>query len=143
MYLVKVSVKNSQIEGKGVFADEDIAQGDIVWKFDPQHDLTISQEDFERLDKNMQSEIRKIGYMSPTSNNWVYPPEDDPARFTNHSDSSNNLSVVFDRHISDEPIFIVNKDIEKGEELTNNYIEFDDAIKNVKPAWMYMKAVGE
>jgi uncharacterized protein len=63
MYLFKTFVQDSSIEGKGVFAGEDIAKGDIVWKFDPHHDLTLSQEDFEKLDKQAQLEIRKIGYL--------------------------------------------------------------------------------
>lgn len=136
MYLYRTSVKESLIEGRGVFAMESIIKGSVVWKFDHQHDCTMSQEDFEDLDNNMRSEIRKIGYVSPTSHNWVYPPENDPARFTNHSSSSNNLSAVFDPHVSSEPFFVANRNILEGEELTNNYGEFDESIKNAKPMWM-------
>jgi SET domain-containing protein len=65
----------------------------------------------------------------------VYPPKDDTACFTNHS-HSNNLSAVFDRRISVEPIFVANRDIKKGEELTDNYLEFGTELKDEKPSWL-------
>lgn len=136
MYLFKVLIMKSGIEGSGVFADQDIPKGSIVWKFDPDHDLTLPLEDFERLDLETRADVRKVAYVSPTSNQWVYPPKNDPARYTNHSETSNNLSAVFNRNISNEPFFIANTEIAKGTELTVNYKEFDDSIKDAAPNWM-------
>ena len=136
MYIFKTLVTKSGIEGSGVFADQDIPKGSIVWKFDSDHDLILSFEDFEKLDPETKAEIRKIAYVSPTSGQWVYPPKDDPARYTNHSEISNNLSAAFDPNVSGEPFFIANKEIEKGTELTVNYKEFDDSIKHTTPDWM-------
>jgi hypothetical protein len=65
---------------------------------------------------------------------YVYSPENDPALFTKHS--NNNLSAVFDNSVSDGPFFVVNKEINIEKEITNNYLEFDDAIKNYKLEWM-------
>ena len=136
MYIFKILITKSGIEGSGVFANQDIPKGSIVWKFVPDHDLTLSLEDFEKLDSETKAEIRKVAYVSPTSGRWVYPPKSDPARYTNHSEISNNLSATFDRTISDEPFFVTNTDVTKGTELTVNYKEFDDSIKQTIPDWM-------
>ena len=136
MYLFKTSIANSTIEGMGVFADEDIQTGSVVWKFNPNHDLSLSPEAFQELNADAQTEIRKVAYVSPTSSKWIYPPQGDPARYTNHSETSNNLSAVFDQTISDEPFFVANKNIPKGTELTVNYTEFDASIKQAVPEWM-------
>jgi SET domain-containing protein len=136
MYMVKTLIAESGIEGSGVFADQDIPKGTVVWKFDPNYDLTLSLDDFGKLDSEAKAEIRKVAYISPTSGRWVYPPANDPARYTNHSETSNNLSAVFDSDTSSEPLFIAKTEIAKGTELTVNYIEFDDSLKQAVPSWM-------
>lgn len=136
MYLCKVAIKQSGIEGKGVFSEENIGKNDIVWKFDPNHDRTLPTDEYEILDDATKAGIRKVGYVSSTTGKWVYPPEGDPARFTNHSETANNLTAKFDREVSDEPFFIANRDIAKDEELTVNYTEFDASIKQGRPEWM-------
>lgn len=141
MYLKKVEVKTSGIEGLGVFAIEAITKGDIVWKFDPNHDHTLSAEEYDVLDDKTKMEIRKVAYVSPTTGKWVYPPKNDPARFTNHTGANNNLTTKFDPSISDEPFFVANRDIAPGEELTVNYVEFDASIKDGRPetVWHSLK----
>lgn len=135
MYLLPVEIKESKVHGKGVFALVKISKGQIVWKFDVSHDKVMSVTEFGALDSDHQSELKRVAYLSPTSNRYVYPPENDPARFTNHS-SNNSLSVLIDQKISEEPCFIANRDIQSGEELTNNYTEFDESIKTFKPEWI-------
>ena len=80
----------------------------------------------------------KVAYLSSASNQYVFPPENDPALYTNHDALNNNLSVTVDPTISSEPFFIANRDILPEEELTNNYHEFDEAIKlkEVIPDWL-------
>lgn len=125
MYLIKVTAKKSSIHGKGCFTLEDIKSDDIVWKFDPNHDRTLTRAEFDALSDKNKKEIRRVAYISKHTNRWVYPPANDPALFTNHS-KENNLSAVFNDSISEEPFFVANRDIKAGEELTNNYTEFDD-----------------
>ncbi|MCX6897046.1 MAG: SET domain-containing protein-lysine N-methyltransferase [Verrucomicrobia bacterium] len=136
MYLIPTVVKKSVIEGSGVFADADIGDGEIVWKFSPINDLTMTTEDYDGLDEAGQAEIRKVGYVSPASGQWVYPPVGDAARYTNHSETNNNLTAVFDVAVSDEPFFVARRDIIRSEELIVNYVEFDASIKKMKPEWM-------
>ena len=135
MYLVKIETKESIIDGKGVFALENIRKGVVVWKFDPNHDKTLTSVQFDEADKAVKEELRRVAYLSKNTGRWVYPPENDPARFTNHS-KENNLSVLLDESISEEPIFIANRDITAGEELTNDYTEFDDLTEEVEQDWL-------
>lgn len=136
MYLRIVAIKQSGIEGKGDFTEEDIIEGNIVWKFNAQHDHALPVENYEKLNETDKADIRKVGYVSPTSSKWVYPPDGDPARFTNHSETNNNLTAKFDRTISCEPLFVANRDITQGEELIVNYVEFDASIQQGRPIWM-------
>lgn len=136
MYLQKVMVKTSNIEGRGVFTEENITMGDIVWRFDAHRDRVLTQEQYELLDEAEKADIRKVGYVSPTTNLWVYPPEEDAARFTNHSEINNNLTAKFDRNVSSESFFVAKRDIKQGEELVVNYFEFDASIKQGRPEWM-------
>lgn len=124
MYIVPIEIKESQINGKGVFTTGKIFKGKMVWKFDSGNDKTLSIDQFNALDNKSRARLERIAYLSPSSNRYVYPSENDPARFTNHS-TKNNLSVVFNSDISEEPYFVANRDIQIGEELTNNYLEFD------------------
>jgi SET domain-containing protein len=130
MYVVPVKIDRSDIEGRGVFALSDITEGEIVWKFKNGHDKKISEQEYKKLDEK----TKNTGYLSTSSGLYVFPPEGDPACFTNHS-KNNNLNTVFDPKISEEPYFIANRDIKKGEELTNNYLEFDKVTQNLKPDW--------
>lgn len=123
-------IKDSPIEGKGVFANESIQKNEIVWMFDPGHDKTLSKEDYENLSDLEKEKLQRIAYLSQTSGLYVLPPEGDAANYTNHDSENNNLSVVIDISLSTEPYFVANRKINTGEELTNNYNEFDKAIKS-------------
>lgn len=136
MYLVKIEVKDSPIHGKGVFAHEHIKRGTIMWKFDPTHDKFLSPEEFNKLSEEERAELQRVAYLSGRTNRWVYPPKDDPALFTNHSPDNNNMSAIFDETVSDEPVFVANRDIAEGEELTNNYFEFDAHPEEQTGKWI-------
>jgi len=138
MYLFPVTVKESAIEGTGVFSVGAINKGAVVWKYVPEHDQTLSQEEYAKLDTAGKEYMEKVAYLSPTSGHCIFPPEDDPALYTNHDASNHNLSVVMDITISPEPYFVTNRDIAPGEELTNNYHEFDTSIskKESVPNWL-------
>lgn len=134
MYKIAISTGDSEIEGKGVFAAQNISKGTIVWIFTEEHDLLFTQPEFEQLSAEDKELLHKIAYLSPWTGLWVSPPKDDPARYTNHS-TENNLTVVYDANISPEPYFIANRDIAEGEEITNNYHEFDAITRQTKPDW--------
>ena len=134
MYTVKVKVSASNIEGRGVFTLEDIPKSKIVWQYKEGYDLKLSPEEFKVLPVKDKSNMEKTGYLSPWTGFWIFPPQHDPAQYTNHS-NTNNLSIKYDIAISSEPCFIANRNINKGEELTNNYHEFDKITQETKPDW--------
>lgn len=135
MYVVPVEVKKSSIDGKGVFAKETIAQGSIVWQYTEGHDKKISVEDFAKLSDSTRELFKKVGYLSEQSGKWVMPPENDAACFTNHSINANTASV-FNSQVSDELVFVATRDIKAGEEITNNYLEFDQDSKPESFDWL-------
>ncbi len=134
MYRVPVEIANSNIEGKGVFATQNIAKDALVWVFVAGHDITMTVDEHEALSTSEKELIDKTGYLSPWSKLWIFPPQGDPAQYTNHS-NKNNLTVVYDESVSSEPYFVANRDIVVGEELTNNYHEFDQITRSKRPAW--------
>lgn len=135
MYLFPVETKASTINGTGVFALQKINKGEIVWKFDKNYDKVLSIDEYNTISRELKEELYHIAYLSPTTNRYVYPPTDDPAKFTNHS-RNNNLTAIIDKNISEEPYFIANRDIEVGEEITNNYEEFDVVLKSHRPDYI-------
>ncbi|MFM2340047.1 MAG: hypothetical protein RLZZ360_683 [Candidatus Parcubacteria bacterium] len=135
MYQIPVEIKASKINGQGVFALSLIPKGTLVWIFDENHDKTLVKEDFDKLSPEEQLALRRVAYLSATTGRWVYPPENDPALYTNHS-PDNNISVAFDKNLSQEPFFVANQDISIGEEITNNYHEFDSLASQSKQTWL-------
>jgi uncharacterized protein len=136
MYLVPVSIKKSSIDGDGVFAESNISESTIVWKYTDGHDIKMTREVFNSLDADRKKKLQRIAYLSPTTDLWVMPPDNDPACFTNHSLNTFNTSVVVDKSVSDEPFFVANRDISTGEEITNNYLEFDENSTTDKFKWL-------
>lgn len=134
MYTIDVEIAKSKIDGLGVFSLVDIPNSKIVWIFKKDHDKRITKNEFLKLSNTDKEHLNKTAYFSPWSKFWVYPPNNDPAEYTNHSES-NNLSVMFDKSVSPEPYFVANRDIKRGEELTNNYKEFDEMTRLSKPEW--------
>jgi len=101
----QVVVKNSKIEGKGVFATHDFKKGDIVIKWDVSHQLTSKQ--VERLSKNEKK------YVAFLDNKYVLMQP--PACYVNHSCDANTYAKNF--------CDIAKRYIETGEEITGNYSE--------------------
>jgi SET domain-containing protein len=116
MLTVKTRVHLSPIEGLGLFANEIIRAGQIIWEFHPIFDTTYSQEEFERLPGAAKPHIRKYSYFCPEKQKWILCGDD--ARFMNHSDTPNTFEEPGNRTIAV-------RDIAIGEELTCDYRQFD------------------
>ena len=120
MLLVKTKLGLSNINGIGLYADEFIPKGTLVWRFEEKLDLKLcepayqalkTQYDFETLDKYI--------YKSRVSGCFILCTDD--ARFINHSNKPNTL----DTQEGDEGVTIAVRDIRPGEEITSNYESFD------------------
>jgi uncharacterized protein len=121
MLLVKTKIAPSSIEGIGLFADEFIPSGTPIWRLQQGFDLEAAPADLQVLPAQARETFLKYAYLRPSSNTYILGFDD--ARFFNHSDTPNTISI-------DTPDGTVNadiaaRDINKGEELTTDYRLFD------------------
>jgi len=125
--LVKTLIRPSRIQGTGLFADEFIKKGTIVWRWEEGFDLRVPEEDLKKLSGPARDTFLKYCYFSKRSNRFVLCFDD--ARFINHSDTP-NLKNVFAPDAG-EDFDIAVRDIHPGEEITGDYKEGDPRCLNL------------
>lgn len=123
---VKTYLAPSEIEGLGLFADERITKGSVVWRYDPPLDIEISKADFDLLPVVAKGFVERYGYYDTRVNMFVVCGDD--ARFMNHSDDP-NVAGVYPDDENVEGIDIALRDIEIGEEITCDYATFDGRME--------------
>ena len=123
MLLVKASAKPSTIQGIGLFADERIPKGTIIWKFDPRFDLVFDPGEVEKFPELQRQLFDTYSYVDKNTGKYIYSIDD--SRFENHSSVHDNVDSTSD-------VDIAKRDIEIGEELLSNYRTFDaeEAVSN-------------
>lgn len=114
MLLVKTYLDKSPIEGLGVFAEEDIPKGTIVWEFTPGLDIIV--EDHGYLPKVQWDFLEKYSFWDKQTNQWILSADND--KFTNHSDDPNTRPKRSGK-------MVALRDIKAGEEITANYYDID------------------
>lgn len=132
MLLVKTAVKQSEIAGMGLFADQDIKKGDIIWKYTPETCNVFTQEQFQVLLNSFHKTEKELikyyliyTYYQKFLNGVVLCL--DNGRFVNHSESPN---LGGPSHLSPDVAWqysVALRDIKKGEELTENYNNYDSS----------------
>jgi hypothetical protein len=122
MLLVKTKVKNSQIHGLGLFADEFIPKGTVIWKFTSGFDLKFTKEQILSFPDLLQIFIYTYAWKSKKSELYCHAVDD--GRFFNHSENPNSLSEY--RDDEEESVNVALRDIQIGEEITDNYSSFED-----------------
>ena len=114
MLLIETELKHINDEvGAGVFATKRIPKGTIVWVQDPM-DQVFPPEKLEEMHPLLRAGVERYAYGDHHGNMvlcW------DLARFFNHCCESTCLGLDF-------PFEIVVRDIEAGEELTDDYGTF-------------------
>lgn len=119
MLLVKTRVLASPIEGVGLFADEPIAKGAVVWRFEPDIDLVVPEARVAALPEAARAFFSR--YAFPCS---FFPGGlllgFDNTRFVNHS-TTPNLD-------NKGPETIALHDIAQGQELTTDYGELEEGF---------------
>lgn len=113
MLCVKTVLKQSSIHGIGLFADEDIKKGTIVWRYNPLIDIILSQREIDSLKEGCRNQILNYSFKTKDGD---YVLVSDDNRFINFSIEP-NIDDVADI----ESPSIANRDIKKGEELTCDY----------------------
>jgi SET domain-containing protein len=121
MLLVKTRIGPSIIHGTGLFADEPIPKGTMVWRFTPGFDLTFTNEQLLGFAPLVQIYIYKVGWRSKKSGRYCFSSDD--GRFFNHSNEPNCLSEYRDGE--EEAVTIARRDIAAGEEMTDDYSSFE------------------
>lgn len=125
MLLISTSVAPSAIEGLGVFADEYVSRGSLIWKLNPKFDIFVNEMELGALPRHMQSYLARYSY--PHLELAGYRVIDvDNGKYMNHS-----LTPNTDFRIFDEGYALV--DIAPGDEITCNYHEFDPGFIGFMP----------
>lgn len=120
MYLKKVIVKNSGIQGKGYFASEDIPLGTIVY-FYSKDDIFYSKKEFNSLEINEMNSLMDKA-VEDEFGNWVLTKT---GPYTNHSCDPNIYPIFAEGNYFD----IAVKNISSGDEITIDYSMFFSSTK--------------
>lgn len=120
MMLVKTLIQSSSIQGNGIFADEPVKKGQIIWEFVTGFDVEFTIAQIDALPPIGQAYLERYTYPHPTKAG-VRILDGDSGRFMNHADAP-NTDFSFANH------GIATKDIAVGEEITCNYNEFAGEI---------------
>lgn len=122
MLLVKTKIKESDIHGIGLFADQFIPEGTKIWKFTKGFDQRFTKEQVLNFPDLAQIFLYK--YSSLSRKSGLYLLCADYGNFFNHSDTSNALTV--DEEGEEEPVVVAIRDIQPDEEITDNYSSFEE-----------------
>ena len=116
MLLVKTYLDKSAIHGLGVFAGERIRKGTKIWRFVEGFDHAYSPKQFAKLPKPAREFLKNYGYR--VDGEILFTVDND--RHINHSEDPNTFLK--------SGYAIARRNIAKGEEITNDYREFDAAL---------------
>ena len=127
--MIKASLKPSRIDGGGIglFADQDVPKGTLVWKYNPLFDIHFNLKTVQNMSEIEQNFIKEYAFLSQDSGKYTLSI--DNARFWNHSSVHDNLEDVADSGDIEAPT-IAKRDIKAGEELLINYRTIDTADMN-------------
>lgn len=95
----------------------------------------MTPEAFDALPIERQTALKRTAYLSDKTNRWIIPPDNDPACYTNHSMHANTITK-YDPAISEEIVFVATKLIQAGEEITDNYLEYDPYADPDSQPWI-------
>ena len=113
MIVVKTKLDRSLISGIGLFADQDIMKGDLIWKMTSISSFQISPDKYKELSQiEKDFIIQKDYYWMDNDGNYLIPLDD--SRFVNHSNDPNIIE-------QDDNHCIASRDIKQNEELTIDY----------------------
>ena len=121
LYKVEVKVATNPEMGLGLFTKEFIQKGTIVWEFVEGVDIKMDEATFNKLNYAQKEYFEKYGWKE---DDGFYYSSCDLTNFINHSYKP-NLDIVGEKVVS-------NRDIKVGEELFENYSQFDPEFETYK-----------
>jgi SET domain-containing protein len=116
MLMIKNKLAPSPIHGLGVFSEEFVPAGGIVWQWHEGIDQKISPAVVEALPSVCQDIFKRYGWVE----NGEYIICIDNEKYINHSDNPNCIFT------EDGNTAIAARDIHIGDEITQDYKTFDD-----------------
>lgn len=119
MIHIKYKLSSSDKHGIGLFADEDLQKGQLVYTASPLLDVNITQEQFDSLNDREKEEFQWWGFFHEPSQKWHV--DFDVSKFINHSEEG---TLTQDKN-QEDAYLVTTRDVKKGEELTQNYLEFE------------------
>ncbi len=119
MFIVQTSLRVSPIHGIGVFTEEPIQKGQVVWQFDRRVDIVIPVDQMKDFPQAVQDYLKRLAYVEGQNGHRVMILCADNAKFVNHSDDPNLVDTP------DGARELAARDIVMGEELTCNYFVSD------------------
>jgi SET domain-containing protein len=125
MLLISTYVAPSSIEGLGVFADEYVPGGSLIWGFDPKFDILVNEMELGALPPHVQSFIARYSYphLEMEGHRVI---DMDNGKYMNHSLTPNTDFRIFDKGYA-------LADLAPGDEITCNYHEFDPGFVGFRP----------
>ena len=127
MLLRETIVKKSPIAGLGLFAAEDISRGQIIWKYDPLTSFVLKQDQLNVLKNSFQHQDSLLHYLTYGYHVKIFNGLLvclDNGKFVNHSLTPNS-GLMSKSDESNWQYSVAIRDIEKGEEITENYNTYD------------------
>jgi hypothetical protein len=124
MMLVPTFVAASPIHGVGIFIVNAAHRGQTLWEFTPGFDQSYTPAQFDRLPTPAKDYLHKYAFLD-RSGIWIFSGDHD--RYVNHS-----LTPSLAEDGKPHPVtmsLIATRDIAAGEELTQNYTEWDLAAR--------------
>ncbi len=121
MIHIKYKLDKSVNHGIGLFSGEDLKTGQLIYTASPLLDVNITQEQFDSLSDREREEIKWWGFKLTDEGIWHV--DFDVSKFINHSYEA---TVTQDTKHKDAYL-VATRDIKAGEELTQNYLEFESA----------------
>ena len=115
MLLISTYLASSPIHGIGVFVSEFVPKGTIIWQWHDGVDQRIPYERIAALPEKCQEEFKRHSWVEEDGYYYICI---DNERFVNHSDEP---TCVF----PDCNTGVAARDLVPGEELTQDYSEFD------------------
>lgn len=119
MIHIKYKLDRSKIHGIGIFADQEIKKGTLIFTAEQILDVNITQRQFDSLSIAEQKEVKYWGFFDKTSQKWHV--DFDHIHFINHSYLANTTQDFS----HSETYLVATRDIKCGEELSQNYLSFE------------------
>lgn len=107
---VRTILKANSIHRMGLFADQNIRKGQVIWKFDPLVDLVVTKEQLSIFGGEYGRQIKYYAFMTVGGK---YILVCDNTRFINFSSDPNVQDIIDIKFPS-----VAKRDIKIGEELT-------------------------